>query len=181
MAERTLADVVTTIECGDFYRDYDQSVADLKLLRDAASLREQLARVQRDLEIASEAVDLNYGYAQGHLARAEAEVARMRSALDWYANLPKGWTITAGSLTYGDLHLLGEKARAALTSPVGVSVRDEALEADPRNIDAAGRYLRETLQSSKNLTPWDITPKATKKKWLALAEGVARALKGGAG
>ena len=38
-------------------------------------------------------------------------------------------------------------------------------------IDRAAKYLRETLQSGKKLTPWEATPKATKKKWLALAEG----------
>jgi hypothetical protein len=39
------------------------------------------------------------------------------------------------------------------------------------NVDAAARYLRETLQAGKRLTPWENTPKATKKKWIALAEG----------
>jgi len=45
-------------------------------------------------------------------------------------------------------------------------------------IDSVAKYLRETLQSSKKLTPWDQTPKATKKKWLALAEGSLLAAKG---
>lgn len=43
-------------------------------------------------------------------------------------------------------------------------------------IDAGARYLRETLQGGKKLTAWETTPKATKKKWLALAEGTLRAM-----
>lgn len=38
-------------------------------------------------------------------------------------------------------------------------------------IDKAAKHLRETLQAGKNLTPWEATPKSTKKKWLSLAEG----------
>lgn len=38
-------------------------------------------------------------------------------------------------------------------------------------IDAAARYLRETLQASKRLKAWSETERATKKKWLSLAEG----------
>lgn len=47
--------------------------------------------------------------------------------------------------------------------------------ANPQRIDRAARHLRETLQSGKRLTPWEATPKATKKKWLALAESTLRA------
>ena len=42
-------------------------------------------------------------------------------------------------------------------------------------IDAAAKYLRNTTQGTKRcqrLTPWEDTPKATKKKWLRLAAGV---------
>jgi hypothetical protein len=39
-------------------------------------------------------------------------------------------------------------------------------------IDRAARYLRETTQAGKRITPWVDTPKAAKKKWLVLAEGV---------
>jgi hypothetical protein len=39
------------------------------------------------------------------------------------------------------------------------------------HIDAAAKFLRETQQSGKALTPWSMTPTATKKKWLALAQG----------
>ena len=42
-------------------------------------------------------------------------------------------------------------------------------------IDAAAQYLRETLQSGKNLLPWATTARATKKKWIALAEGALEA------
>ena len=42
-------------------------------------------------------------------------------------------------------------------------------------IDAGARYLRETRQGGKRLIPWEDTPRATKKKWLALSEGVLRA------
>jgi hypothetical protein len=45
----------------------------------------------------------------------------------------------------------------------------------PARIDEAARHLRETLQSGKALRPWTITDKATKKKWVALAEGTFRA------
>lgn len=44
-----------------------------------------------------------------------------------------------------------------------------------RQIDAAARYLRETQQSGKMLTPWERVPHVTKKKWLTLAEGTLRA------
>ncbi|WP_158876871.1 hypothetical protein [Antarcticirhabdus aurantiaca] len=43
-------------------------------------------------------------------------------------------------------------------------------------IDAGARFLRETTQAGKNLTPWAETPKAAKKKWLRLAEGVLDAM-----
>ena len=42
-------------------------------------------------------------------------------------------------------------------------------------VDAAAKYLRETMQAGKRLTPWDTTPKATKKKWLELARGTLEA------
>lgn len=45
---------------------------------------------------------------------------------------------------------------------------------DQEDIDRAARYLRETLQSGKRLTPWESTPKSTKKKWIELAEGTLR-------
>ena len=45
----------------------------------------------------------------------------------------------------------------------------------PEQIDRAARYLRETQQAGKMLTPWETTIKSTKKKWLALAEGALRA------
>lgn len=41
-------------------------------------------------------------------------------------------------------------------------------------IDAGARYLRETQQAGKRLTAWEETPRATKKKWLALSEGTLR-------
>lgn len=50
-------------------------------------------------------------------AREQAErIERLEAALRWYANLPEDWeiiTTTGGRM--GDLQLLGEKARAALT------------------------------------------------------------------
>lgn len=46
---------------------------------------------------------------------------------------------------------------------------------DEQSIDRAAKYLRETLQGGKKLTPWDTTPMATKKKWLALARGTIQA------
>lgn len=45
-------------------------------------------------------------------------------------------------------------------------------EATQEMIEAGAKYLRETQQAGKRLTPWDATPKATKKKWLVLSEGV---------
>jgi len=42
-------------------------------------------------------------------------------------------------------------------------------------IDAAAKFLRETQQGGKTLTPWSMTPTATKKKWLALARGALSA------
>ncbi|WP_353194583.1 hypothetical protein [Pusillimonas noertemannii] len=42
-------------------------------------------------------------------------------------------------------------------------------------IDAGAKFLRETLQAGKRLTAWEMTPKATKKKWLALSEGTLMA------
>lgn len=49
------------------------------------------------------------------------------------------------------------------------------MKIDEAAIDRAAKYLRETQQSGKLLTPWEVTAKATKKKWLALAEGTLRA------
>lgn len=49
------------------------------------------------------------------------------------------------------------------------------MHVDTDAIDRAAMYLRETLQAGKRLTPWEDTPKSTKKKWLALAEGTLRA------
>ena len=50
-------------------------------------------------------------------------------------------------------------------------------DAQPRfkALDAATKAKHE---AGKNLTPWDQTPKSTKKKWLALADGVIAAAKG---
>lgn len=45
---------------------------------------------------------------------ADAEIARLRAALAWYADLPQAWEIKCAGMAYGDLRLLGEKARAAL-------------------------------------------------------------------
>lgn len=42
-------------------------------------------------------------------------------------------------------------------------------------IDAGARYLRETQQGGKKLTPWSDLPNSTKRKWRALAEGALRA------
>ena len=42
-------------------------------------------------------------------------------------------------------------------------------------IDAAARYLRETMQAGKRLKAWSETDRATKRKWLALAEGTLEA------
>jgi len=61
---------------------------------------------------------------------------------------------------------------AMLAAAPSTSVREEV---DAAQIDAGARYLREVQQSGKKLTPWAETPKATKKKWLALSEGVLRA------
>jgi len=45
------------------------------------------------------------------------------------------------------------------------------LVSDPQAIDRAAKYLRNTLQGGKVLTPWEQTPAATKRKWVALATG----------
>lgn len=49
----------------------------------------------------------------------EARLAEVVEALTFYADLPAEWTIDpkgrSSDVRYGDLHLLGEKARAALT------------------------------------------------------------------
>jgi hypothetical protein len=47
-------------------------------------------------------------------------------------------------------------------------------EITDEQIDRAARYLRETMQAGKNLTPWETTIKQTKKKWLVLARGTIR-------
>ncbi len=46
---------------------------------------------------------------------------------------------------------------------------------DEQAIDRAAKYLRETLQAGKRLTPWEQTPKFTKRKWIILAEGTLKA------
>lgn len=48
-------------------------------------------------------------------------------------------------------------------------------EPTKEQIDRAAKYLRETTQSGKIIGPWKTTSKATKKKWLVLAEGALRA------
>jgi hypothetical protein len=42
-------------------------------------------------------------------------------------------------------------------------------------INAGAKYLRDTTQKGKNLNPWEMTAKSSKKKWLVLAEGVLTA------
>ncbi|GHH09473.1 hypothetical protein GCM10008023_06200 [Sphingomonas glacialis] len=42
-------------------------------------------------------------------------------------------------------------------------------------VAAGAKHLRNTQQAGKRLTPWEETPRATKKKWLALSEGTLRA------
>jgi len=51
----------------------------------------------------------------------------------------------------------------------GVSLHHDAA------IDRAAKHLRDTQQSGKRLTPWEDTPRATKRKWVALAEGTLEA------
>jgi hypothetical protein len=41
----------------------------------------------------------------------------------------------------------------------------------PEEVDAGAKFLRETTQGGKNLMPWKDLPKASKRKWLILAEG----------
>jgi hypothetical protein len=53
--------------------------------------------------------------------------------------------------------------------------RREADEPSDAAINAAAKYLRETQQGGKTLTPWSLTPPTTKKKWLRLAKGVLAA------
>lgn len=51
-------------------------------------------------------------------------------------------------------------------------------EPTAEQIDRAAKYLRETaqiMQSGKVLISWNTTRKATKKKWLVLAEGALKA------
>jgi len=48
--ERTIADVVATIEAGEFYQDYDQSVADLRILRAAIGAGGQAVVCEHDWE-----------------------------------------------------------------------------------------------------------------------------------
>lgn len=44
-------------------------------------------------------------------------ITKVIDALEWYADLPKEWKIiTKDGLTYGDLRLLGERAREALVA-----------------------------------------------------------------
>ncbi|BCH33166.1 hypothetical protein MesoLjLc_50960 [Mesorhizobium sp. L-8-10] len=93
------------------------------------SLAEQVARMRAALDIAEAALS----------AREPVAVKVLRDALGWYANLPKEFTIVAGSgLTYGDLHLLGEKARSVLASsqPAHAVPADNA--GSPNDIRALG-------------------------------------------
>ena len=60
--------------------------------------------------------------------KAERDV--LREALKWYANLPKSWTlVTENGMTCGNLELLGETARIALTRAEETQMtRKKALE-----------------------------------------------------
>lgn len=49
---------------------------------------------------------------------------------------------------------------------------DEAVD---EAVDAGAKFLRETQQAGKRLTPWADTPRATKKKWLKLSYGTISA------
>jgi hypothetical protein len=70
-----------------------------------------------------------------------------------------------------------EEARAMWPSEAEAKAAEaeRAAVVGERAIDAAAKYLRETNQAGKRLTPWEETPKSTKRKWLALAEGALRA------
>jgi len=45
----------------------------------------------------------------------------------------------------------------------------------PEMIDAGAKHLRESAGAGKQMTPWNVTLKSTKKKWLALSESTLRA------
>jgi hypothetical protein len=83
------------------------------------ALSAKLAEAERERDAEKATCDIMTDacrQAQARAAVAEARVAELEKALKWYADLPKEWTIKADSLSYGDLHLLGEKARAALAT-----------------------------------------------------------------
>lgn len=53
--------------------------------------------------------------------------------------------------------------------------RETSLTITAEMIDAGAKHLRESAGAGKRLTPWDVTLKSTKKKWLLLSEGMLRA------
>lgn len=156
-----------------------EPVAQVKASAEIASLREQLAQAQQEL-----------AHLNARAEVAEAEVARMRSALEKIAGekiitekLPNENRI----MCRDDIVLL---ARSALTSPVGVSVRDEALakplwkvpasELTDAQLDSEEAYAQERFDNrpehggSPGEFWWErLDEIATERK--------RRALKGGAG
>lgn len=83
------------------------------------------------LEAAQKAIadrDERVHYAEGvadlamrHRDAAEARVAELEKAMEWYGSLPKQWEIKSNNLAYGDCHTLGERARATLNTSRGTS------------------------------------------------------------
>lgn len=111
LGENTREDVERWLAAG---RACAATIAALEAERDEALLR--IAYL--DEEIVDAAVEHNKRAtaAESALATANARVERLEKALAWYGSLPKDWTINAGAgATYGDLYMLGERARAALT------------------------------------------------------------------
>ena len=107
-------------------------ITDEMVERAAEVIFDELKSALRDYDVSEDAIkgDPEISQAANVTARAaltaalapdvrrlEAENARLRDVLGWYANLPQEWTVqTETGLTYGDLKLIGEKARTALAT-----------------------------------------------------------------
>lgn len=120
-------------------------------------------------------------------SRAQSEVKRLIEKAVAEATPviggPEGETITGYTLSSGLWLMLQANVRnlieALSRAPTIPSPAPAGAEVSDEQIDCAARYLRETQQAGKMLTPWETTPKTTKRKWLALAAGALRAAHGG--
>lgn len=98
-----------------------------------------------------------------------------------YLDLDEGAEPDPGELSFWE-RVRKERERIARWAVSGLGITGRAAtppqsagEPGEAEIDRVAKYLRDSLQAAKELTPWELTPKARRKKWLVLVEGAFRA------